>query len=60
MKVSMRITAARLSGIASMLLLVSPLIATPAGAQSKPIYKDSKATMDARIDDLLSRMTPEE
>ncbi|MFL6620009.1 MAG: glycoside hydrolase family 3 N-terminal domain-containing protein, partial [Povalibacter sp.] len=60
MKVSMRITATRLSGIASMLLLVSPLIATPASAQSKPIYKDSKATMDARIDDLLSRMSPEE
>jgi beta-glucosidase len=57
-----RIRIAALAAAASIALL--PLAATPALAQSakaeKPIYKDASQPVDARIEDLLKRMTLEE
>src|SRR3954447_7162507 len=44
------------------LMLMSACAATTAvlAASSVPLYKDPKAAVDARVDDLLSRMTLEE
>ncbi|NNU17029.1 beta-glucosidase [Parvularcula sp. ZS-1/3] len=45
----------------SALLLCSSLVVTlPAAAQETPVYKQEDAAIDARIDDLLGRMTLEE
>ena len=34
--------------------------AVAAGVEAKPLYKDAKAPVEARIEDLLSRMTPQD
>lgn len=57
-----RIRTAALAAVAA--LALSPLAATPALAQTsktaKPIYKDASQPVDARVEDLLGRMTLEE
>ncbi|WP_374470649.1 glycoside hydrolase family 3 N-terminal domain-containing protein [Phenylobacterium sp.] len=42
------------------LAAVSAAMASPAAAQGRPLYKDARAPIPARIDDLLGRMTLEE
>jgi beta-glucosidase len=49
--------------IRSTLLIFSTalsLLSAPAFAQQKPLYKDAKASLDARVNDLIGRMTLEE
>ncbi len=41
-------------------LALGPLAGAAAGAADKPVYKDPQATVAARVDDLLSRMTLQE
>ena len=45
---------------ASLLALSAAMTASGAAAQARPVYKDPRAPIDARIDDLLGRMTLEE
>jgi hypothetical protein len=45
---------------ASLAVLASPLAAPAAHAQGRPLYKDPKTPIPARVDDLLGRMTLEE
>jgi beta-glucosidase len=44
----------------SLAALATALSARPAAAQGRPLYKDPRAPVDARVDDLLRRMTLEE
>ena len=39
---------------------VAPALTNAAEAERTPVYKDAKASIDARVVDLLARMTPEE
>ncbi|WP_334164945.1 glycoside hydrolase family 3 N-terminal domain-containing protein [Phenylobacterium sp.] len=45
---------------ASLIAISAALAARPAQSQGRPLYKDPKAPTDARIDDLIGRMTLEE
>jgi beta-glucosidase len=45
---------------ASLLALSAAMTASGAAAQARPVYKDPRAPIQARIDDLLGRMTLEE
>ena len=45
---------------ASLIAISAAIAAHPAHAQGRPLYKDPKAPTEARIDDLMGRMTLEE
>src|SRR5690242_1260947 len=50
----------RLSIIGGSLLVAAIGSALAAGPAGKPLYKDAKATVDERVEDLLARMTLDE
>jgi beta-glucosidase len=60
MTFSMQAACRRLQIVFAFALITCGATGSAAGAQPKPLYKDASASVDARVEDLLSRMTPEE
>jgi beta-glucosidase len=60
MTFSMQAACRRLQIAFAFALITCGATGSAAGAQPKPLYKDASASVDARVEDLLSRMTPEE
>jgi beta-glucosidase len=60
MTFSMQAACRRLQIVLVFALITCGATGSAAGAQPKPLYKDASASVDARVEDLLSRMTPEE
>lgn len=58
----MRFNASALGAVtvAALVALAAPLLAAEAPAPGAPLYKDARQPVDARVDDLLGRMTLEE